>query len=181
MLFVVPLSKHSTLIPYPLIAYYSVGLKSLYSRIPSVICSSNPCLSSKCWDLRYQCVVDLGCRPIFIGIDKRSIPLDCQGNYGRHKTIFRCSEFVLLRLKNHLNISCCILSQSKVKIWKKLFVICLQNEQNGSNVGFNQSQALICRSRLLLYAIRHAYILAFRERSLHCRRRQCVIGRWKKF
>lgn len=169
MLFVVSLSKHSTLTPYPLLANYSVGLKSLYSRIPNVICSFNPCLSSKCWDLRYQCVVDLECRPIFIGIDKRSIPLDCQGNYGWHKTIFRCSEFVLLRLKNDLNLSCCILSQSKVKTWQKPFVICLQNEQNGSNVGFDHSQALICRSRLL-NAIRHAYILAFRERSLPCKR-----------
>ena len=61
-------------------------MKSLFSRIPDVICSKNPCLSAKCWDVRYQCVVDLECRPIFIGIDKRSIPLGCLGNFNLNRT-----------------------------------------------------------------------------------------------
>ena len=52
----------------------------MYSRIPGVICSNNPCLSELCWDIRDQCVVDLQCRPLFIGIDRGVIPPDCQGN-----------------------------------------------------------------------------------------------------
>ena len=54
-------------------------MDNLFSRIPEVICSYNPCLSEKCWEIRDQCVVDLKCRPVFIGIDRRSIPTQCQG------------------------------------------------------------------------------------------------------
>ncbi|KAL9981062.1 hypothetical protein ACROYT_G009719 [Oculina patagonica] len=54
------------------------GMDNLYSRIPQVICSYNPCLSERCWEIRDQCVVDLKCRPVFIGIDRRSIPPQCQ-------------------------------------------------------------------------------------------------------
>ena len=55
------------------------GMKNLYSRIPDLICSFNPCLSEHCLEIRDQCVVDLKCRPVFIGIDKRLIPPRCQG------------------------------------------------------------------------------------------------------
>ena len=54
-------------------------MDNLFSRIPEVICSYNPCLSEKCWEIRDQCVVDLKCRPVFIGIDRRLIPPQCQG------------------------------------------------------------------------------------------------------
>ncbi|KAJ7333862.1 Hemicentin-1 [Desmophyllum pertusum] len=53
-------------------------MDSLYSRIPEVICNYNPCLSERCWEIRNQCAVDLKCRPVFIGIDRRSIPPQCQ-------------------------------------------------------------------------------------------------------
>ena len=61
-------------------------MDNLFSRIPEVICNYNPCLSEKCWEIRDQCVVDLKCRPVFIGIDIRLIPPQCQG---------KCSYFVL--------------------------------------------------------------------------------------
>lgn len=59
--------------------YLFVGKNGLYSRIPDVICNFNPCRSERCWEIRDQCVVDFNCRPVFIGIDTRSIPLQCRG------------------------------------------------------------------------------------------------------
>ncbi|RMX47976.1 hypothetical protein pdam_00005390 [Pocillopora damicornis] len=54
------------------------GIDSLYSKIPQVICSFNPCLSERCSEIRSHCLVDLKCKPVFIDVDIRTIPPQCQ-------------------------------------------------------------------------------------------------------
>ena len=65
-------------------SFFFKGIDSLYSKIPQVICSFNPCLSERCSEIRSHCLVDLKCKPVFIDVDIRTIPPQCQGEVFLH-------------------------------------------------------------------------------------------------